>query len=248
MKPWVIYTRVSTVKQSERGASLEAQLAACSALAAAHGHQTIHITDEGESAGEVNQPGIAKLRAMATDGRIAGVLVYKLDRIARNTRGLLDLVEFFADNGVALSSVQERIDTSGASGRLILTVLAALAEFERSQLIERVTATNNYRRTQGAWVGGAPPAGLTIERREKLRFLKVHPEHGPLVAQCWPLIIEGRSLAEVARHLQRSGVPTTMGKRKTRGVWARNATSRVLKNRTYVGMLVTEQEFERALK
>ncbi len=245
MKPWAIYTRVSTAKQSDRGSSLEAQLAACTALALAHGHPTLHIADEGESAGAVNQPGIAKLRALAVAGTIAGVLVYKLDRIARNTRGLLDLVEAFTAAGVAFSSVQERIDTSGASGRLILTVLAALAEFERAQLIERVTATNTYRRTQGAWVGGSPPVGLAIERREKLRFLIPHPGHGVAVARTWPLVLEGKGLAQVATYLQGAGVPTSSAKRTGRGVWARNAVSAVLANRTYVGHLVTADDFDR---
>jgi site-specific DNA recombinase len=246
VKPWIIYSRVSTDKQSERGASLEAQLAACTALATAHGNQTIHIADAGESAGAVDQPGIKKILDLVDAGKVAGVLVYKLDRIARNTRGLLDLVERFSAQGVHFTSVQERIDTSGASGRLILTVLAALAQFEREQLIERIKATNDYRRSEGAWVGGTPPAGLTIERRGKLRFLVPHPKHAVDVAQVWPAVLVGRSLAEVAANLQQAGVPTSMGKRRTKGVWARNTVEHLVKNRRYIGILVSAEDFERA--
>ncbi len=246
MKPWIIYTRVSTDKQSERGASLEAQLAACTGLATAHGHQIIHIADAGESAGAVDQPGIRKILDLVEAGKVAGVLVYKLDRIARNTRGLLDLVERFTAHGVHFTSVHERIDTSGASGRLILTVLAALAQFEREQLIERIKATNDYRRAEGAWVGGTPPAGLTIERRGKLRFLIPHPKHAPDVAAVWQMVIAGRSLAEVAANLQQAGVPTSMGKRKSKGVWARNTVEHLVKNRRYIGVLVGADDFERA--
>ncbi len=245
-KPWVLYTRVSTSKQAERGASLEAQLAACNGLATAHGLQVIHVADAGESAGAVDQPGIATILDLVESGKVDGVLVYKLDRIARHTRGLLDLVDRFKRHGVKFTSVHERIDTSGAHGELIMTILAGLAQFERSQLIERIKATNDYRRDQGAWVGGAPPAGLALERRGKLRHLIPHPTHAPAVAMAWPMVEAGRSLAEVAAHLQASGVPTSMGKRRQAGSWARNTVERLVKNRTYIGMLVTADDFARA--
>lgn len=238
MKPWVLYTRVSTSKQADRGASLEAQLAACTALAKAHDYPTLHIADEGESAKDVAQPGLARARAMAAAGEISGLIVYKLDRVARNTRGLLDLLDELGRNGVQFTSVREHIDTSGAAGRLIVTVLAALAQFEREQLLERMKATNDHRREQGAWVAGSAPIGLAIEQRGKLRFLIPHPVFGAPVARAWAMVLEGRSLREVGTFLQGAGVPTSSAKRAGRGVWARNAVSAMLRNPTYVGHLV----------
>lgn len=246
MKPWVLYTRVSTSKQADHGASLDAQLAACAALAKAHEYRTIHVADEGESAKDVAQPGLAKVKAMAAHGEIAGVMVYKLDRVARNTRGLLDLLEGFSGHGVQFTSVREHIDTSGAAGRLIVTVLAALAQFEREQLAERVRATNEHKRAQGAWVAGAAPVGLDTEPRGKLRYLIPHPLWGPPVSMAWKLVLEGKTLAEVCTALNALNVPTTGAKRRqSRRIWARNAVSAMLANPTYMGVLVSEDDFER---
>ena len=113
------YTRVSTVAQT-----LEQQDAA---LAAAGVSKTFSDTMSGA---KDDRPGLAALMEYVRDGDT--VVVWKLDRLGRNTLHILETVKALTDAGVTLISTTDGIDSSTAAGRMVIGVLASMAEFERN--------------------------------------------------------------------------------------------------------------------
>jgi DNA invertase Pin-like site-specific DNA recombinase len=85
------------------------------------------------------------------------VVVWKIDRLARSMKQLIETIESFQDRGIGLKSLQDPIDTSSPSGKLVFHIFAALAEFERGVIRERTTAGLKAARERGR-VGGRPSA------------------------------------------------------------------------------------------
>jgi DNA invertase Pin-like site-specific DNA recombinase len=83
------------------------------------------------------------------------VVVWKLDRIGRSFKHLVDLINYFGDNGIHFVSLKESIDTSTATGKLVFTIFAGLAEFERDMIVERTKAGLESARARGR-KGGRP--------------------------------------------------------------------------------------------
>jgi|SRR5215469_9285089 DNA invertase Pin-like site-specific DNA recombinase len=110
------YVRVSTDKQTDRGVSLEAQAERIRAMAVVHNAELIDIiVDGGESAKSLQRPGMDRLLALVGAGKVKAVFVAKLDRLTRSVKDLCELLERFAQRGVALISVSESLDTSSAA-------------------------------------------------------------------------------------------------------------------------------------
>lgn len=85
------------------------------------------------------------------------LVVWKLDRLARSMKQLIETIEAFQERGIGLKSLQDPIDTSSPSGKLVFHIFAALAEFERGVIRERTTAGLRAARERGR-VGGRPPS------------------------------------------------------------------------------------------
>ncbi|MET3559315.1 site-specific DNA recombinase [Streptococcus rupicaprae] len=135
-----VYVRVSTTNQVEEGYSIDGQLDSLTKYCEAMGWSIYNkYIDAGFSGGKLDRPDMMKLIREAKKGLFDTVLVYKLDRLSRNVRDTLYLVkEVFNQNDVHFVSLQENLDTSSAMGNLFLTLLSAIAEFEREQIKERM--------------------------------------------------------------------------------------------------------------
>lgn len=131
-----IYVRTSTADQSG-----QAQLHALRAATTGRGWEPVHeYIDIGHSGAKASRPALDKLKKAVRAGSVKTVMVAALDRLGRSLRDLLLLVDELAANGCMVVSLRESIDLTTPAGRLMLHVLAALAEFERGIITERVRA------------------------------------------------------------------------------------------------------------
>jgi len=133
------------------------------------------------------------------------LVLWKMDRAGRNTRGVLELVEDLTRRGVGLRSITEEIDTSGPMGKAILTVMLAFGTLERDVLIERTRAGLDAARAQGR-VGGRP----TVVSLDKLKAARALIRGGATVTAAAGAVSVSRSslyrgLARTARPLPSAG-------------------------------------------
>lgn len=157
------YIRVSTEEQAREGVSLDAQHRRIEAWAVAQDAELVGFKgDEGVSGtiAPEKRPGLQQVLGMLAVGAVDTLVVLKLDRLSRKTRDVLDLVELSRKQNWSLVSVSESLDTSTAAGRLVVTVLAALAEMERDQIAERTVAALQEIRAQGRATSRFTPWGL----------------------------------------------------------------------------------------
>ena len=154
------YARVSTLKQADLGCSLDAQEARIRAYCSAVGVELVAIeVDHGLSAKSVaGRPALARALALLKSGEADGLVVLSLSRLSRSTRDLAELVEtVFTGKGkrraTSLISLNEGFDTGTATGRMLITVLGALAQLEREIVSERTGECLRYLKTQGRVTG-----------------------------------------------------------------------------------------------
>src|SRR5258706_16468097 len=148
------YVRVSTDRQAEQGVSLEAQESKTRAMATIHSAELAEvIVDGGESAKSLNRPGLQRLLALINAGQVKAVIVAKLDRLTRSVKDLCNLLELFEKRKVALISVAESLDTTSAAGRLVITIMAAVSQWEREAIGERTRDALRHKRGNGERVG-----------------------------------------------------------------------------------------------
>ncbi|MGO8968916.1 MAG: recombinase family protein [Myxococcaceae bacterium] len=133
-KSFALYVRTSTSDQD--GA---AQLHALRRAAEARGwNQTVEFIDIGHSGAKASRPALDALKQAARQGRVRQVMVFALDRLGRSLRDLLLLLDEFSAAGCAVISLRESLDLTTPTGRLLVHLVAALAEFERELIRDRV--------------------------------------------------------------------------------------------------------------
>jgi DNA invertase Pin-like site-specific DNA recombinase len=154
----VIYARVSTGDQH-----LETQLLDLRELAKQRGYQVVHEYTDVISGSKAKRPGLDQMMADARRHRFDIVLVAAFDRIARNVRHFLDVLDELNHLGIEFVSKRENIDTSGPLGRAMPTIVGAISELERSLIVERVRAGMRRAKLEGRRIGRTP---LNINRAE----------------------------------------------------------------------------------
>lgn len=143
-----IYARVSTLEQDP-----ENQLAELRRYAAARGWTVTEFVDRGISGAKDRRPALDAMRLAAKRRKVDVVVCWRLDRLGRNLRHLVILLEELSAVGVAFVSLNEGIDATTPAGRLQMAVLGAIAEFERDRIAERVRAGLARARAQGTRLG-----------------------------------------------------------------------------------------------
>lgn len=150
------YIRVSTDKQADEGYSLEAQRQDIERYCELYNLELIDIiADEGESAGTLERPGIERALGILKSEVAEGLVVAKLDRLTRNVKDLGYLLEEYFSK-YALMSVSDKIDTSTASGRLVLNIIISVAQWEREAISERIKKAMDIKRGNRERIGNIP--------------------------------------------------------------------------------------------
>jgi DNA invertase Pin-like site-specific DNA recombinase len=193
-----IYARVST---TNHGQDVNMQLRELRQFANARGWEIAgEYVDVGISGSKDNRPELNRLMADAHKRRFDVIVVWRFDRFARSVSHLLRALETFNALGVAFVSLSEQMDTTTPAGKMVFTVLGAVAELERSLIVERVKAGLRNARAKGKRLG-RPPVNVDAVRIGRLRS-------------------RGRSIREIADELgyTRSLVHKTLANRESRGV------------------------------
>ena len=164
-KKCVLYPRVSTEMQVE-GYSLEGQKHGLKRFADREDMQIVDIYEDAGKSGKSieGRPAFKKMLSDIENGlAIDYVLVYKLSRFGRNAADILNSLEFIQSYGVNLICIEEGIDSSQTSGKLLISVLSAVAEIERENILEQTMNGRREKARQGGWNGGFAPYGYYLK-------------------------------------------------------------------------------------
>lgn len=218
------YVRVSTGEQAESGLSLEAQRERITAQAAANGWRLVDVLeDAGVSAKTMDRPGLQAALKALRPGRV--LLALKLDRLTRSVRDLYDLTTRISDAGAEWACVQEKFDTTTATGRLILAIMVQLSQWERETTSERTVAALGQKRTRGERLGTTPLGYTTIVEGDTTR-VEVDEEEAETVRLARELRGHGLSFRRIAAMLRDMGRKTKRG-----GAWEAATVARLVKPR-----------------
>ncbi|HXH10780.1 MAG TPA: recombinase family protein [Alphaproteobacteria bacterium] len=242
-----LYIRVSTEDQADRG-TIQNQVEFLRNYAKLYG---LEIGDEYPDDGisgtiPLNErPGGQRLLADAKRGKFNEVLVYKVDRLGRTLRSLLDAFQELDHHHITIRSVTEPFDTSTAAGRLLFQMLGSLAEFERSNILDRTQIGRDRSIRNGKWVGGPIPFGFMLDDEGYLTpSMRVVPNgktEAQFVHECYERIVNGETTVSLSRLMNALRIPTarryTSGKEVIVGIqWLPSRISKMIKNPIYKGV------------
>jgi DNA invertase Pin-like site-specific DNA recombinase len=177
MKKAAIYVRVSTPDQH-----IESQLYDLRELAAQKGYEVVHeYQDCGISGTKARRPGLDTLMQDARRKKFSVVLVAAFDRVARSTRNFLQIIDELDSLGIEFISRREGVATGDAMGRLFVTIISAIAELERSLVVERVKSGMRRAKLEGKVIGRARldvnREQVVCDRRSGMSLTQVAKKH-----------------------------------------------------------------------
>jgi DNA invertase Pin-like site-specific DNA recombinase len=158
MKRAALYARVSTMDQH-----LETQLLDLRVMAKQRGYEVAREYTDQISGAKSKRPGLDQLLADARRHHFDVVFVAAFDRVARNVRHFLEVLDELNHLGIEFVSLRENIDTGGPLGRAMVVIVGAIAQVERQAIVERVKAGMRRARIEGRQIGRAP---LKIDREQ----------------------------------------------------------------------------------
>lgn len=221
-----LYTRVSTEDQAKEGFSLEAQRDRLRAYCIAKGWPVAReYVDEGYSGRDVRRPAYQQM--ILERDLWDTLLVVKMDRIHRNARNFMQMMEDLNAWDKEFASMQESLDTSTAMGRFVVDIIQRIAQLESEVIGERVyMGMEQKARTSGGILGFAIPYGY--DHREGRLF--VNPQEGEVLRRIFSKYLAGLGTKKIAQALNSEGIASKNG-----GVWSGRAVLYILHNPIYCG-------------
>ncbi len=250
IKVWV-YIRVSTEEQAKNGHGKDLQLTKIKAYIDYNFDKGFEYNEDlvykdlwiSGAKDDLDRPWLAKLKDDIKKWKIDVVIVYKLDRLWRKTKIILELIEFFNIYNISFISTTENIDTSSHTWKFFLTVLWAIAEMERDLFAEKTREWALEAVKKWFFSSGWSPC-LWFIKNDKTRNLEIVEEEANIIKDIFDLYVnENKSLAEIARLLTSKKIlpkhDRQLRKRKNENnywVWNPTNISQILSNEAYIGL------------
>ncbi len=232
-----IYTRVSTIMQVD-GFSLDAQKEKLKKYA---DYQNMHIageySDEGKSGKNIN--GRPDFQRMLDDiksqkDEVSYVLVFKLSRFGRNAADVLSSLQFMQDYGCNLICVEDGIDSSKDSGKLVISILSSVAEIERENILVQTMAGRTQKAKEGKWNGGFAPYGYKLENGE----LKIVEDEAETIRLIFDKYVNtNMGGCGIAKYLNEHGYKKKIRQNGTLDLFSARFVNAVIDNPVYCGKI-----------
>ncbi|MCD6512442.1 MAG: recombinase family protein [Thermoplasmata archaeon] len=227
-----IYARVSTEDQAKEGFSLAAQLEKLRSYCKARDWKiAAEYVDDGYSGRNTNRPAYKKMMEEIDSWDI--LLVMKMDRIHRNSKNFMLMMEELRKKGKEFVSMTESLDTSTAMGRFVMDIIQRIAQLESEQIGERVYIGMRQKAKQGKGILGSPPPYGYTYRDGKLAVVDGEAR---VVKKMFEMYLDGHSLKEIEEWLNKNGIKTKKG-----GRWGKKTVARILSNPIYCGYIEWEE-------
>jgi DNA invertase Pin-like site-specific DNA recombinase len=221
-----IYTRVSTEDQAKEGFSLDAQKERLHSYCKARGWTIIkEYIDEGHSGRNIRRPAYQQM--LKEKDEWDTILVIKMDRIHRNSRNFMEMMDNLRKWEKEFTSMQESLDTSTAMGRFVVDIIQRIAQLESEQIGERVyMGMRQKASTVGGILGFNIPYGYDYIDEE----LVLNKEEASVVTLIFNEYLNGASIGDIVKELNDKNITTKHKKR-----WARQTVANIIKNPLYCG-------------
>lgn len=235
-KKCVLYSRVSTEMQVD-GFSLAGQKTCLTKFVE---REEMKIIAEYEDAGKSGKSieGRPAFKRMLDDIKngleVEYIIVYKLSRFGRNAADVLNSLEFIQEYGVNLICTDEGIDSSQASGRLLISVLSAVAQIERENILEQSMNGRREKARQGLWNGGMAPYGYSLEKGK----LVLNEEETKIVKIIFDTYANtSASISEIAKYCNNQNFPRSTYGNRVGDFWSKSSVGKILSNPVYIGKI-----------
>lgn len=224
-----IYTRVSTDEQAKEGYSLDAQAERLSDTARASGWQVYEVyRDDGYSAKNRNRPALKRMMSDAFSGMFDAVLVYRIDRLSRSLKDLIEIVTELSQQKVGFKSATELIDTTTPEGRLMFHQFGSFAQYERELIGQRTKMGLMKRLKMGFW-NTSPPYGYKLVKKK----LIIHEPEARIVRMIFDCFLnKNMGVTIIAMRLNDQNI-----KRRTANKWRGTRVYKIITNPVYTGMV-----------
>jgi len=229
IKRVAIYARVSTEEQAKEGFSIAAQLQTLRQYAQVYKWEVVdEYVDEGISGKSVNgRPEMQRLIKDVENKRFDAVIVWKISRLSRNMLDTLMILDKFEKYNVKFISYSENFDTSSPIGRLVLQIMASIAEMERNTLSENVKLGMKQRALEGRWNGGVVFGYDTVKKE-----LVINEEEAKIIQLIYHMYANGKGLRAISNYLNKAGFRTKRNRH-----FSINGVAQILDNVVYNGKI-----------
>ena len=226
-----IYVRVSTEEQALSGFSIRAQIDKLSDYCKLK-EWTIYdvYKDEGKSGKSINErDDLNRLLNDIKNKNVDNVLVYKIDRLTRSTKDLIELIELFNENNCSFNSFTENIDTLSATGRMFIKIIGTFAEFERENIVERVKLGLERKVKEGYSIASKNISyGYNKEKGNKIQTICEYEAY--IVRKTFNMFLNGFNYTDISNYLNKYCIKTKNNKE-----WTYKTVKKVLTNSNYIG-------------
>jgi site-specific DNA recombinase len=233
----VSYARVSTTEQASEGTSLDFQKSQLTGYCQLQGWTVVNsYVDGGYSGKNADRPGLQRLLTDAKLGLFDKMVVFKLDRLARNLSLLLEIEKTLKEHGITLISMKESVDTSTPTGKMAFSLFGVVSEWDRANIVERTRNGRLQRYKEGCWGGGKSPYGYSYDK--KTRKLIINESEARVVRRMYSEYVNGKSLFAISQGLNQDHIPPRA--KRSQGWW-QTAVRQVLLNPVYRGTEVVNR-------